>query len=146
MTHPVNKHVLIVEARFYEDIADEMKAGAIETLEAAGCTVEVVSVPGALEIPAAVSIAIAAEKFGGFVALGTVIRGETAHFEYVAHHSIDGLQKIAREENVAIGTGILTTEIRDQAWERAARTQGNKGKSVAKACLAVMAIREKYLK
>lgn len=135
--------ILIVEARFYEDIADELAAGAIEALEKAGAQVERLAVPGALEIPAAVRMAMTA-GFDGFVALGCVIRGETSHYDIVANESAHGLQLLALDHELPIGNGILTVENRDQAMARARRAEKNKGADAAEACLAMLAIKQRF--
>lgn len=142
-------HILIVESRYYEEIAAELLAGAVEALEAAGATYERVEVPGAFEIPAAVRFAAEAgggEKgpFDGYVGLGCVIRGETTHYDYVCQESARGLQDLALQYAIAIGYGVLTTENRDQARIRADRKQGNKGGTVVEACLAMVALRRKF--
>ncbi|MCB9957618.1 MAG: 6,7-dimethyl-8-ribityllumazine synthase [Rhodospirillaceae bacterium] len=144
-------HILIVEARFYSDIADELGRGARQALDAAGATHETVTVPGAFEIPAAVAMAIEGQRHGhlttrydGFVALGCVIRGETTHYDYVCVESARGLQDIALCEQVPIGYGILTCETREQAWTRAAVDKKNKGRDAAEACLAMLALRRKF--
>ena len=130
-------HILIVEARFYDDIADELSAGALAELEAHGATFERLAVPGALEIPQAVNIALANGRFDGVVALGCVIRGETSHYDIVAGESARALMRIALDRQVAVGNGILTVDTRDQALERAGRNRRNKGGAAAAACLAV---------
>ena len=109
--------ILIVEARFYNDLADEMVAGAVEAVEAAGATWDRLDVPGALEIPAAISFA--ADHYDGFVALGCVIRGETTHYDYVCGESARALQDLAIFDGMCIGNGILTVEDSEQAWARA---------------------------
>ena len=109
-------HVLIVEARFYEDIADELVAGAVATLEAAGANYERLSVPGAFEIPGAIAIALDGDSeppFDAFIALGCVIRGETTHYDYVCGESARGLMDLAVRRKAAIGYGILTVDNRD---------------------------------
>lgn len=138
--------LLIVEARFYDDIADELVAGAIEEVEASGAQYERLSVPGALEIPAAISMAAtgAIPDFEGFVALGCVIRGETTHYDYVCGESARALMDLAVQQNLAIGNGILTVENRDQAWARANRSQKNKGKDAARAALDMAAIAKRF--
>jgi 6,7-dimethyl-8-ribityllumazine synthase len=148
---PDRTHVLIVEARFYPDIADEMLKGAVAALEAAGATHETVSVPGAFEIPAAIRFASEAWKggklvrpFDGYVALGCVIRGETTHYDYVCVESARGLQDLAFREGLAIGYGILTVENADQARARAKRDRKDKGGDAAKACLAMIAIKRRF--
>ncbi len=138
-------HILIVEGLFYGDLAGELKKGATQALKAAGCTYEIVGVPGALEIAPAVAMGIKSKKFGGFVALGCVIRGETSHYDYVAGESIRALQTLAIKKKAAIGTGILTVENGDQAKVRADPAQGNKGGRAAEACLALIAAKEGLL-
>jgi 6,7-dimethyl-8-ribityllumazine synthase len=145
---PEKAHLLIVEARFYNGLADALLEGATAALDAAGATYDVVTVPGALEIPPAISFALdAAEEDGtdydGFVALGAIIRGETYHFEIVANESARALMHLAVEESVAIGNGILTTENEAQAWVRARKSEGDKGGFAARAALAMIALREK---
>lgn len=139
------RHVLIVEGRFYDDIADEMAKGAEEALDAAGVTHDRLAVDGALEIPCVIANALAAEQhYDGFVALGCVIRGETSHYDYVCGESARGLMDLTVQKGIAIGNGILTVEDRDQAWARAARDQKNKGGAVARACLRVMDIKADF--
>ena len=118
-------HLLIVEARFYDALADALLDGARQALDAAGATHATVTVPGALEIPGAVGLA--AERFDGFVALGTVIRGETYHFEVVASESARGLMALTLD-GLAIGNGILTVEDERQAWARARRSREGQGR------------------
>jgi len=144
-------HLLIVEARFYDDLADALLAGAKASLDAAGATYDVVTVPGALEIPAVIAFALDAEADGGtaydgFVALGTVIRGETYHFEIVANESSRGLMNLSVNESIALGNGILTTENLDQAWARARLSEGDKGGFAARAALTMIAHRERLVK
>ena len=141
--------VLIIESRYYNEIAVELLAGATEALAAAGATYERVEVPGAFEIPAAIKFAVEAERgengpFDGYVGLGCVIRGETTHYDYVCQESARGLQYLALQHAIAIGYGVLTTENRDQAWVRADRKQGNKGGTVANACLAMINLRRQF--
>ncbi|MGD9914370.1 MAG: 6,7-dimethyl-8-ribityllumazine synthase [Rhizobiaceae bacterium] len=145
---PEKAHLLIIEARFYDALSDALLDGAKAALDAAGATYDVVTVPGALEIPAVISFALdGAEEDGveydGFVALGTIIRGETYHFEIVANESARGLMQLAVDESLAIGNGILTTENEAQAWARARRSEGDKGGFAARAALAMIALREK---
>lgn len=143
-------HILIVEARFYEDIADELAAGAVAALDAAGATHRRIAVPGAFEIPAAILFAhragetMAGERFDGYVALGCVIRGETTHYDYVCAESARGLQDLALGHGLAIGYGILTVENDDQAWDRARRDRKDKGGAVAKACLDMVALKRQF--
>jgi len=140
--------ILIVEARFYDDLADALLEGAKAALDEAGASYDVVTVPGALEIPAAISFALdGAEEGGtdydGFVALGTVIRGETYHFDIVANESSRALMDLSVQEAIAIGNGILTTENDAQAWTRAKRSEGDKGGFAARAALTMIALKEK---
>ncbi len=147
-------HILIVEARFYEDIADDLVRGAVEILEEAGASYERVSVPGAFEIPAAVKYAIRAldfdsqrRRFDGFVTLGCVIRGETTHYDYVCGESARGLMDLATTYSLALGYGILTCENGDQARVRAAVQQGNKsnkGAAAARACLEMIGLKHRF--
>jgi 6,7-dimethyl-8-ribityllumazine synthase len=136
-------HILIVEARFYNEIADAALAGAGAVLEAAGATHERITVPGALEIPAAVALADGTGRFDGYVALGCVIRGETYHFEVVAGESARGLMALSLD-GLAIGNGILTVENEAQAWARARASEKDKGGEAAKACLAMLALRTSF--
>jgi len=139
--------ILIVEARFYADIADELVKGASAALEAAGAEFERLEVPGALEIPAAISFASQSTQgpgYDGYVALGCVIRGETTHYDYVCGESARGLQDLALWEGLAIGNGILTVENREQAWARASVEQKNKGRDAAEAALAMAAIKRRF--
>ena len=141
-------HLLIVEARFYDDLADALLEGAKAALEEAGATYEVVTVPGALEIPAVISFALDGAENGGtdydgFVALGTVIRGETYHFDIVANESCRALMDLAIDESIAVGNGILTVENDEQAWVRARRHEGDKGGFAARAALTMIALRER---
>jgi 6,7-dimethyl-8-ribityllumazine synthase len=135
---------LIVEARFYEDLADELAAGAVAVLEAHGATYERLAVPGALEIPVAIAAAHEAGAYDGFVALGCVIRGETAHYDIVAAESARGLMDLGVNHGAAIGNGILTVENAEQAWARARVAERNKGAGAAKACLALVEIHARY--
>ncbi len=144
-------NILIVEARFYEDIADELAKGAIRELDRRGATYERIAVPGAFEIPAAIVMseraadpAEAQPRFDGYLALGCVIRGETSHYDYVCGESARKLQDIACQEALAIGYGILTCENRDQAWARASVDGKNKGRDVADACLRMLEVKRHF--
>jgi 6,7-dimethyl-8-ribityllumazine synthase len=134
---------LIVEARFYAHLNEMLIAGAKGALESAGHEVEVLTVPGALEIPGAVATASESGQFDGFVALGVVIRGETYHFEIVAGESARGIMALTMD-GVPVGNGILTTENEAQAIYRADPAQGNKGAGAAEAAMALLAIQEKF--
>lgn len=144
-------HIMVVEARFYEDIADELAAGAIEVLEAADASYERFEVPGAFEIPAAIQYAIRSmdffagrRRFDGYVALGCVIRGETTHYDYVCGENARKLQDLAVQYSLALGYGILTVENADQAWARAARDQKNKGGDAAQACMQMLDLKRRF--
>ena len=141
-------NLLIVIARFYEDIADALLQGASQVLDGAGATYETVEVPGVLEIPAAVAIAMAAMKNGrrhydGFITLGCVIRGETTHYDVVCNESARALMDLSVNHQLALGNGIQTVENTDQAWARAKPADKNKGGGAAKAALAMIALRQK---
>jgi 6,7-dimethyl-8-ribityllumazine synthase len=137
--------ILIVEARFYEDIADELVKGASQVLDAAGAIYQRIAVPGALEIPAAIRFAADGnDGFDGYVALGCVIRGETSHYDYVCGESARGLQDLAICDRLAIGNGILTVENREQAWARCAVDKKNKGGTVAEAALRMIELKKHF--
>ena len=135
---------LIVESRFYAHLNDMLIAGARGALEAAGHEAEVLTVPGALEVPGAIAAAVESGQFDGFVALGVVIRGETYHFEIVAGESARAIMALTLD-GVAIGNGILTTENEAQAIVRADPAQANKGAGAANAAMALLAIRERFV-
>ncbi|WKL56505.1 6,7-dimethyl-8-ribityllumazine synthase [Asticcacaulis sp. ZE23SCel15] len=143
--------ILIVESRFYDDISDELLAGAKSALEAYGAEYDVVTVPGAFEVPAAIAMAEDAAHrptgryYDGYVALGCVIRGDTTHYDYVCTESARGLMDLSMNQRLAIGYGILTVEDEDQAWVRARRSEGDKGGTVAKVCLDMIALRKSLL-
>ena len=142
-------HLLIVEARFYDDLADELLQGAVQVLERAGASYERVTVPGALEIPAAVKMALQAMEnetanYDAFVVLGCVIRGETYHFNIVSDQSARAIMDLAVDHGLALGNGILTVENDDQAWARARVSEQNKGGAAAEAALAMLALRQKF--
>ncbi len=130
-------HLLIVEARFYDRISDLLLAGATRALEAAGASFETATVPGALEIPAAIRIALEGGRFDAFVALGCVIRGETSHYDIVAGESARGLMDLALQHEALIGNGILTTDTGAQAQARADPQGKDKGGAAARAALAL---------
>ncbi len=139
------QHYLIVEARFYSDIADEQLKGAKEAFDAAGATFDVVTVPGALEIPAAVAMAseLQGDRYDGYVALGCVIRGETTHYEIVSNESARTLMDLTIADGIALGNGILTVENEEQAWARARVSEQNKGGGAAIAAMAMAALKAK---
>jgi 6,7-dimethyl-8-ribityllumazine synthase len=135
--------VLIVEARFYEHLNDLLLEGARAAIAAAGHAHETVTVPGALEVPAAIAMAAETGRYDAFVALGVVIRGETYHFEIVATESARGIMALTLD-GLAIGNGILTVENEAQALARAKRDDKDKGGDAAKAALAMLALKDKY--
>ena len=135
--------ILIVEARFYPHLNNMLLEGARSAIEAAGHKHETISVPGALELPAAISLTAKSGRFCAFVALGVVIRGETYHFEIVAEESARALMELTLQ-GFAIGNGILTVENEAQAVERADPRQADKGGHAARAALALFDLRAKY--
>ncbi|MDT9012086.1 6,7-dimethyl-8-ribityllumazine synthase [Novosphingobium sp. APW14] len=134
---------LIVEARFYDHLNDQLIAGAKAALKAAGHQADVITVPGALEIPGAIVLADQAQLYDGYVAIGVVIRGETYHFEIVAGESARGIMALTMD-GMAIGNGILTVENEAQALVRADPGQKDKGGEAAKAAIALFELREKF--
>lgn len=134
---------LIVEARFYDHLNDMLVQGAKAALEQAGHSAEVLTVPGALEIPGAIALAAESGTYDGFVAIGVVIRGETYHFEIVAGESARGIMALTMD-GIAIGNGILTVENEDQAIVRADPTQKDKGGEAAKAALALLDLQGRF--
>ena len=153
--------VLIVEARFYDDLLDELEKGAVQYLKEQGIDYEIVHVPGALEIPGAIAMAEAADmamaelmsqegmeppepKYDAYVALGVVIRGETHHFEIVANESARGIMDLTLQ-GTAIGNGVLTVENREQAEERARVDRKNKGADAARAAVEMARLKQRLL-
>ncbi len=134
---------LIVEARFYDHLNDMLVAGARTALEEQGHEAEVLTVPGALEIPGAIALAVESGQYDAFVAIGVVIRGETYHFEIVAGESARGIMALTMD-GIAIGNGIITVENEDQALARADITRKNKGGEAAVAALALLDLRKRY--
>ncbi len=133
--------ILIVEARYYADISDELARGAMAALEARECDYDRVEVPGALEIPGAIAMANTEADYDGYVALGCVIRGETSHYDIVAGESARALMDLTVAAELAIGNGILTVENEAQAKARASVSDRNKGGIAADACLDMIALR-----
>ena len=149
----MSKHtpsVLIIEAPYYEDISNELARGATEELRKRGIGFERVTVPGALEIPLALSAAVTSKLIGpscrhqGCVALGCVIRGETSHYDIVAQESARALLGIGVTHSIAVGNGILTVDNREQAWVRASVDSKNKGRDAAAACASLMNLASKF--
>ncbi|MBX9925096.1 MAG: 6,7-dimethyl-8-ribityllumazine synthase [Hyphomicrobiaceae bacterium] len=138
--------ILLIEARYYGDIADEMMAGAIAELDAHGAAYDRVTVPGALEIPQALAAAapLFPDIYVGAVALGCVIRGDTSHYEVVVHNSNYWLMDVAINAGIPVGNGILTVENKAQALERAQGGRAGKGGDAARACLSLILIEQKF--
>ncbi|MEX2446390.1 MAG: 6,7-dimethyl-8-ribityllumazine synthase [Dehalococcoidia bacterium] len=145
-------HLLVIESRYYEDIADQMMDGAVKEFEKVRATHERIEVPGAFEIPAAIRFAIrsmnfislTSKRYHGFVALGCVIRGETDHYHYICRESARALQDLTLQYSIALGYGILTCHTREQALHRASVDGGNKGGEAAKACLAMVELKKQF--
>ena len=142
-------HLLIIEARFYEDLADELVRGAEAALAEAGASWDRISVPGVLEIPAALAMALDAQaagraRYDGFVLLGCVIRGETTHYDIVAYESARQIMRLATERRLALGNGILTVENGQQAWARARVAEKDKGGMAARAALAMIELKRRF--
>ncbi|QKR99154.1 6,7-dimethyl-8-ribityllumazine synthase [Sphingomonas sp. CL5.1] len=135
--------ILIVEARFYDHLNDMLIAGACAAIEGAGHQAEIVTVPGALEVPGAIAMAAETGRYDAYVALGVVIRGETYHFEIVSNESARGVMALTMD-GLAIGNGILTTENEAQAIHRADPGQLDKGGGAAMAALAMLKLRERF--
>jgi 6,7-dimethyl-8-ribityllumazine synthase len=142
---------LIVEARFYDDIQDAMLQGALAELRAAGVSHDLVTVAGALEIPATLAIALdgaaaAGKPYDLVIALGCVIRGDTIHFEIVSIESSRALMELSVARGLPLGNGIITVNDEAQAWARARATELDKGGDAARAALAVLRIKRRYEK
>jgi 6,7-dimethyl-8-ribityllumazine synthase len=144
----IQAHILIIESRYYEAIADELAAGAVAELTAAGATYERLVVPGALEIPQALAAAVAAgllpadtadAKYDGAIALGCVIRGETSHYDIVCNQTNHWMMDIAIRAGVPLGNAVLTVENEAQALARAKGGRAGKGADAARACLSIVA-------
>ncbi|MBL6785297.1 MAG: 6,7-dimethyl-8-ribityllumazine synthase [Rickettsiales bacterium] len=135
---------LIINAVFYEDISEKMLNGAISELEAFGHTFNKLSVPGAFEIPAAISFAADTENYDGYIALGCIIKGETIHHEVVAYESARGINELATNLNLPIGNGIITVENYEQAIFRADINRGNRGGFAAQAAIKMAIIQKKF--
>ncbi len=139
--------VLIVEARYYEDISDKLLTGAVAVLEDAGATYDCITVPGSLEVPPAIAMALDTAKakrkpYDGVVALGCVIQGETYHFDLVANESARGLTDLAMSRQVPLGNGILTVDNEAQAYARLGGDHGHKGAQAARAALTMVALNQ----
>lgn len=151
MTDVSGARALIVEARFYDDIQDALLDGAIDELKAAGMTHDLLTVPGALEIPAAIAIALdaataACRPYDAAIALGCVVRGDTFHFEIVCVESSRALMDLSVERRIPLGNGIITVNTDEQAWARARKTELNKGGDAARAAIAMLRIKRRLAK
>jgi len=140
-------HFLIVQADFYTELAAAQQQGAIAALQDAGASYDIICVPGALEIPAAIAMAAAQQPcpYDGYVALGCVIRGETTHYETVCTESSRGLMDLSVQQKLAVGNGILTVENSEQAWARADMTRKDKGGDAARAALKMAQFAARFL-
>ena len=144
----MDKKILLVDADFYKDLSEELVRGAVAEIERQGLTYDRLSVPGALEIPAVISLAANrtdGESYMGYVALGCVIRGETSHYDIVCNESARGLTNLALKRGLAIGNGILTVDNASQAWVRASVDKKNKGRAAVVACISIARIKRKYI-
>ncbi len=148
---PDKPRVLIVEGRFYDDIADELALGAIARLDAAGVDYERLAVPGVFEVPGAIRMALksmeahsGSNTYAGYLALGCVIRGATDHYDHVCRETSRALMNLTLDYTIALGFGILTCETMAQAVERASIDQKNKGGDVAEACLRMMDVKRHF--
>jgi 6,7-dimethyl-8-ribityllumazine synthase len=141
----LKSRILVLEARFYGAICDELVKGAAAAIERAGSTWERIAVPGALELPGAIAMAHATKRYDGYVALGCVLRGETTHYDIVANESARGIMDLSMK-GLAIGNGILTCETEAQAWARARVNEMDKGGGAADAALAMIALSRQFKK
>ncbi len=143
-------HILIIDAPYYEHISQQLLEGAVEVLDREGATHERISVPGVLEIPAALSMALEAQaingdRFDGYITLGCVIRGETTHYDVVAGESARALMDLSVDEALALGNGIQTVENEAQAIARASKSDKNKGGGAAQAALDMIKLRDQLV-
>ncbi len=138
--------ILIVQAPYYQEITKMLLDGATSELEKNNKKYEIINVPGAIEIPAAIAMANKGQEYSGFIALGCVIRGETSHYDYVCKESTHGLNLLAINEQIAIGNGVITVENEMQAIARSDKNKKNKGGVAAKSCIEMIKLKEKFLK
>ena len=134
--------ILIIFSNYYEDITEALMAGATEVIQSAKMEFDTIEVPGVLELPAALAMAVKSGKYQGYVILGCVIRGETTHYEIVSNESARAIMALACEHRLALGNGIQTVENRDQAWARASLEGKNNGGGAAKAALMMIKVRQ----
>ncbi len=143
-------HILVIEARFYDEIADDLLKGTLAALTAAGATSEVVTVPGILELPLAAQFAFSKgavhpdRGYDGFVVLGCAVKGETDHYEHVCEQSMSGVQRVALDLLVPVGNGILTCPTWELAQNRANPAEGDAGGRAAKACLRLIELKQNF--
>ena len=137
-------HLLIVEADYYKGLQAELIKGAILAIESEGATCDIVSVPGALEIPGAIAMAAMSKQYDGYVALGVVIRGETTHYETVCNESARALMDLTVTEKLCIGNGVQTVENEAQAWVRTKVDDKNKGGGAANAAIAMIKLKGRF--
>ena len=143
--------ILLIVSPYYAEIVDELVKGALAELDRRDCDFERIDVPGALEIPIALALAVRAKQIGarqkhqGCVALGCVIRGETSHYDIVANESARGIMQIAMENGIPLGNGILTVDSREQAKIRADHKGRNKGGDAVRACLSLLSHRDDFI-
>ena len=135
--------ILMVESHYHANITDMLVDGATAALDTGGAEFERVSVPGALEIPAAIALAARAQRFDGFIALGTVIQSGTMHFEIITRESAHGLMRLSADHALCIGNGIIAAVSEDEAQRMADHTMGDAGGDAARACLALVAWRQR---
>ena len=136
-------HILIVTSRYYAAIAEELEAGVVDTLNEAGASHDIIEAPGAFELPSVIAMASEAAEYDGFVALGCVVRGETTHYDYVCGECARGIMNLTLA-GVPVGFGVLTVENQDQAWARARRSEKNKGREAALACLNMVRLQQHF--
>ena len=139
-----DSHVLIALSSYYPDVAEELLTGATDKLREARASWEVIEVPGAFELPAVLRFASLSGKFDGYIALGCVIRGVTSHYDLVCSESSRGISELSTRLQLAVGYGILTTETKEQALERALVKKLNRGGDAATACLRMIEIRRQF--
>lgn len=138
--HKIN--ILIIEARFYNEINDQMIEGASDVLDRSECNYEVITVPGALELPLALKWSAQTKKFDAFIVIGCVIRGETTHYELVSENCVRGVMDVSLQYDIPVGNGVLTVENMKQALDRANKAQQNKGGAAAEAALRMLKIKQ----
>ncbi|MBO6815208.1 MAG: 6,7-dimethyl-8-ribityllumazine synthase [Rhizobiaceae bacterium] len=138
------RHILVIDAPYYSEISASLMEGVLQALEEEGATHSYVSVPGVLEIPTALAMALEGSKhYDGYVLIGCVIRGETTHYDIVANESARAIMELSVRHRLALGNGIQTVENEAQAWARAKVAEKNKGGGAARAALEMIALREK---